>query len=180
MGHAIQGRNERGAPLTPARPATFTIDGCTTVPGDWDSPLLRFAGYTRGQYWNGWACPYFPKETADAVIASMNTLGEDENPRIRYDPAQDAYVSEDPHFPGEPTIWAGEDLETTEGKKRVYAIGAFSLIWDEVEDLTRRCECAGSDVECGRTAVEGGLCGDCRGGACGHVHSAFGRKGAGA
>lgn len=178
---AFQGRNERGAPLTPARPQVFTLDAYTTKPGDLDAPLSEFRGYSRGEYWNGWACPYFPRETAEAVMRATNVLADlekdAESTRIRYDPAKDAYVGEDSAFPDEPYIWAGEDLATTDGTVRVYTIGAFSWIWDEKEDLTARCDCPGSDVDCGRTAVEGGKCADCRGAKCGHVHSAFGRRG---
>jgi hypothetical protein len=186
MTRTIQGRTEFGAPISPARPAVFRIDGFNEVPGDWDSPMIEFPGYTRGQFWNGFACPYFPKETADKVAKATRDLdaserrkngGESEQVMITYDSDTDTFVGRDPHFPGEPYLWGGEDLVTTGGPVHVYSIGAFSWIWSQLKDRSKRCSCVGSDVDCGRTATKGGVCPDCWRGACGHVHAGITGRG---
>lgn len=66
---------------TPARvltAASFTLE-----------PLegQTFAGYTAGQQWNGWACPYFTKEQAQRIVEAWHTCGF----KVDYDPADDVF-----------------------------------------------------------------------------------------
>lgn len=35
-----------------------------------DGPI--YEGYTNGNHWNGWACPYFTREAADEIAEAEN------------------------------------------------------------------------------------------------------------
>lgn len=89
-----------------------------------------YIGYTNGDLWNGWATPYFTLEEAQKIQAEFSRgtdspmlydVNKDEF-RIRYD-------GDD-----EPYIWKGEDIETVDGIKHLYGIGAYSHIWDEFDN----------------------------------------------
>lgn len=86
-----------------------------------------YIGYTNGDLWNGWATPYFTLEEAQKIQAEFSRgtdfpmlydVSKDEF-RIRYDD-------------DEPYIWKGEDIQTVDGVKHLYGIGAYSHIWDEL------------------------------------------------
>lgn len=36
-----------------------------------DGPI--YEGYTNGNHWNGWACPYFTREVADQIAMLLPT-----------------------------------------------------------------------------------------------------------
>lgn len=36
-----------------------------------------YEGYTKGNHWNGWACPYFTKEVADQIAREVNADAPD-------------------------------------------------------------------------------------------------------
>jgi hypothetical protein len=104
------------------RKALFQID---------DGPV--YIGYTNGDRWNGWATPYFTLEEAQKVQADFSQgvdfpmlydVNKDEF-RIKYDD-------------DEPYIWKGEDIETVDGIKHLYGIGAYSHIWDELDKADKR------------------------------------------
>lgn len=93
-----------------------------------------YMGYTSGARWNGWATPYFTLEEAQKLQAEWN-IGEDLS--ILYDVTKDAFICkyEDDD---EPYIWEGEDIQTVDGIKHLYGIGAYSHIWDEVDESDRQ------------------------------------------
>lgn len=93
-----------------------------------------YIGYTSGRTWNGWATPYFTLEEAQRLQADFNK-GID-NPML-YDVNKDAFVLkyEDDD---EPYIWEGEDIQTVDGIKHLYGIGAYSHIWDELGESEKR------------------------------------------
>lgn len=92
---------------------------------------LTSVGWTAGERWNGWACPRFEKEEADKVMKDYNTDGQE--PKAYYDEEKDTYFF--------PDVW-GKDVEwdeykgivinTFEGPKTVYAIGAGFWVWDDL------------------------------------------------
>ena len=100
------------------RKALFNIDGGEV-----------YVGYTSGRLWNGWATPYFPLEEAKKIQAEWN---DEDNP-MTYDEAKDEFHM---HYDGddEPYTWEGEDIQTVDGKLHLYGIGAYSHIWDELDD----------------------------------------------
>lgn len=63
--------------MKPLSKSIFSIDG-----GE------RFRGYTRGNHWNGWACPMFTKEEGLKIIKAFTT---EEYP-MYYDEIKDAFV----------------------------------------------------------------------------------------
>jgi hypothetical protein len=84
-------------------------------------PEEYFDGYTKGEEWNGWACPYFSFETAKEIIESHNSFL---NSRAWYDENEDKFVVQ---FPAEteeyyPIVANGEKL---------YPIGSMAWIWEE-------------------------------------------------
>lgn len=92
-----------------------------------DGPI--YMGYTSGALWNGWATPYFTLEEAQKIQTSI--------PRLLYDVNKDEfrikYDGDD-----EPYIWKGEDIQTVDGIKHLYGIGAYSHIWDELGSDEKR------------------------------------------
>lgn len=93
-----------------------------------------YIGYTSGRLWNGWATPYFTYEEAQRLQADFNQNAE--SPML-YDVTKDEfrvkYDGDD-----EPYIWKGEDIQTVDGIKHLYGIGAYSHIWDELDDDIKR------------------------------------------
>lgn len=100
------------------RKATFSIDG---IEGQ------SFTGWTTGETWNGWATPYFEFEQAEKITAA---LGKDCG---RFDPAADAFITREScdMGVGESETWTALSIETPDGTKKVYAIGAYGWCWQE-------------------------------------------------
>ena len=97
-----------------------------------DGPI--YMGYTSGARWNGWATPYFPLEEAQKLQAEWNKGGDS---TMLYDANKDEFVCryEDDE---QPYIWEGEDIQTEDGIKHLYGIGAYSHIWDDLDDDDKR------------------------------------------
>jgi hypothetical protein len=89
-----------------------------------------YIGYTSGRLWNGWATPYFELEEAKRVAEGFNECAE--NP-MQYDEVYDQFYILDKES-GELEKWVGEDIQTTEGIKHLYGIGAYSWVWDEATE----------------------------------------------
>lgn len=104
------------------RKALFQID---------DGPV--YIGYTNGDRWNGWATPYFTLEEAQKIQAEFSQ-GTD-FPML-YDVSKDEFRIQ--YDDDEPYIWKGEDIETVDGIKHLYGIGAYSHIWDELGEEDKR------------------------------------------
>jgi len=92
---------------------------------------VSFEGWTDGSLWNGWACPAFEKQEADRLAAHLRSVGC----VAEFDAAKDAFTIRE--FDGadlyDPEEYEGLDIETPEGTKRVYAIGAYSWVWQETK-----------------------------------------------
>lgn len=106
------------AELPPFLPATFSCDGFD----------IEVEGYTNQQRWNGWAMPYFPLASGQALMKELADL--------RFDEVQDAFVyspegSDVETFPSTIIRVLGRDL-------KVYPIGAGSWCWDHVEQESHR------------------------------------------
>lgn len=93
---------------------------------DWFGP---FEGWTTGQRWNGWECPYFELDTAIRMVDAWNNKAFDgEEYQARYDEEQDAFYFRDGGLE-EWDCFGAKTIET-EGKTiKVYPIGAFCWIW---------------------------------------------------
>lgn len=93
-----------------------------------------YVGYTSGADWNGWATPYFEIADAKRVMTDNNEIGQY---HMQYDEINDKFYTVDEEG-REFEIWQGEDIKTEEGIKHLYGIGAYSWIWDELTEETRR------------------------------------------
>jgi hypothetical protein len=91
-------------------------------------------GYTSGARWNGWATPYFTLEEAQKIQKAWT---KSDYSTMLYDVNKDEfrlkYKGDD-----EPYIWKGEDIQTVDGKLHLYGIGAYSHIWDDLDDDDKR------------------------------------------
>lgn len=98
--------------------AVFCFDGHTDT---------TFPGYTNGDTWNGWACPYFERDIAEQVAEYWMEIHED-NPdegfESEYDPRRDAFLFHEPVH-DEPLIFESTEVEG----KRLYAVGAYHWTW---------------------------------------------------
>lgn len=93
------------------KPMFFHIDGGTMFPG-----------FTEGEYWNGWACPFFTFEVAQSIIAEFsNTF---------YDEKSDSFITREADYPVEE--WERYVGVIKNGVK-LYPVGNCSWIWDEEE-----------------------------------------------
>ena len=89
-----------------------------------------YIGYTSGKRWNGWATPYFEFEEAQRVAEGFNECAEYP---IQYDEVYDQFYILD-NESGELEKWPGEGIHTADGIKKLYGIGAYSWVWDEITD----------------------------------------------
>lgn len=103
--------------------ANFTID---TLEGQ------TFSGYTLGEEWNGWACPYFTFEQANKLLETYRSMKTYEGKPLRA-----YYYSNTDKFCFE--VDSHEDIQEfspveVEGKK-LYPIGSGDWIW-QIEETT--------------------------------------------
>ncbi|MNB76602.1 hypothetical protein D3C75_232710 [compost metagenome] len=107
-----------------------------------------FEGYTSGETWNGWACPYFTKE-AGIKLCEYTRSG-------RYDEVADWFVfaiegqedvvtdqvlldirnHPDVDLIEDYEVYKPEEINVNGESLKVYGIGYGWWIWDEVEQLT--------------------------------------------
>jgi hypothetical protein len=107
--------------------------------GEYDAPLAYAAtydiddmfgglpGYSFGHRWNGWACPFFPKESCDRIA---EVVGKG----AHFDPASDAYVIPYDDGSDQPTEFdpCPPQIIRVEGKEiKVWAIGNGAWTWQE-------------------------------------------------
>lgn len=91
-----------------------------------DGPI--YEGYTKGNHWNGWACPYFTREVADQIAREVNADAPDCT--MCYDKANDAFAYKG-YMEEEVVIFKGENIQG----KHLYPIGAYSWIWDDLSEM---------------------------------------------
>lgn len=83
-----------------------------------------FDGYTDGEEWNGFACPYFTYNQAEKVLEAYLATGR----KAWYDADADRFVFE---VDGKDEVDSFNAVELV-GEK-FYPVGAFCWIWDEAE-----------------------------------------------
>ena len=94
---------------------------------DIDDMFGDLAGYSFGHRWNGSACPYFPKESCDRIVA---VIGKG----ARFDQASDAYVIPYDDGSDQPTEFDPYPPRTirVQGKEiKVWGIGNGAWTWQE-------------------------------------------------
>lgn len=87
-----------------------------------------FDGFTKGEDWNGWDCPYFKFDQAQRVLKQHNQLREiiGLTDFAFYDEVADSFVF--PTGEDEPEVFPA----IYENGQRYYPIGAFSWIWEKL------------------------------------------------
>lgn len=100
-----------------------------------------YIGYTSGKLWNGWATPHFELAEAKRVAEGFNETAEFP---MQYDEVYDQFYILDTDTTDLET-WKGEDVQTEEGIKHLYGIGAYSWVWDEATD--RDCNYLAQAIE---------------------------------
>lgn len=94
---------------------------------DIDDMFGGLPGFSFGHRWNGWACPYFPKESCDRIV---EVIGKG----ARYDEASDAYVipyEDGSEQPTEFDPYPPQTIRVAGKEVRVWAIGNGSWTWQE-------------------------------------------------
>jgi hypothetical protein len=87
-----------------------------------------FEGYTKGETWNGWDCPYFTFEQAQKILNVFNEIHRiiGESRQAYYDSNNDFFAF--PRDSDETEIYK----PVVENKIKYYPIGAFNWIWEEI------------------------------------------------
>lgn len=96
------------------RDAKFVID---VFPGQ------QFEGFSNGESWNGWACPYFTFEEGQKILQAHNS-GEAKG---WFDDRGDQFVFE---IQDEKEVCPAVE----ENGVKLYPIGSGSWIWEEIND----------------------------------------------
>jgi hypothetical protein len=106
-----------------AKKASFTIEGIA------ESML----GYTLGETWNGAACPYFEKRIGKRIADAYTKSNEIDKAIMEYDQPSDSFIEV---CEGEKTPYKGVRIETENGTKKLYPIGAFAWTWTTDRDVS--------------------------------------------
>ena len=102
------------------RKLVFTIDG-------YKYPHI---GYTTGRRWNGWATPNFEADEAFAVMREFNETAE--TPMYYNEETDTFYVNATEY--NDADEWKGRNCQTEDGLKHLYGIGAFSWVWEDINE----------------------------------------------
>ena len=108
------------------REGRFTLDVFEESQPD---ALRLFAGFTLGERWNGWACPYFTYEQAQKLVTAWQAIGA----VAHYDLSRDEFVfgSLEPNTEEEPERCRPLDI----AGQTLYPIGTRGWTWDEVKAM---------------------------------------------
>lgn len=92
-------------------------------------PDVVYQGFTTGERWNGFACPYFELNMAKEIAVQFARIHEDDAHSwdAEYDPEEDIFRFYDPAY-SEPEEFGPVEVG---GGEKLYPIGAFSWTWRE-------------------------------------------------
>lgn len=82
-----------------------------------------FEGYSMGSSFNGWHCPYFPKDVADFIINAYDSSDS----RMDYLDEKDTYIVR--YKDGTKSEYAGTDCLVNGEIKHLYPMGNFEWTW---------------------------------------------------
>ena len=101
------------------QPAKFRIDSL---------PDLVFDGFSDGDHWNGWACPYFSRQEAERVLKASTAIGF----QWTFDEQQNAFSVRNINDPedAEPESFEGIQMDINGKTQTLYGVGAYSWIWE--------------------------------------------------
>src|SRR5690554_852187 len=91
---------------------------------------MRFEGFTDGETWNGWACPYFTHDVAKAVLRASQKNGYNWS----YEVQTDAFVVSHRDDPEdyEPERFEAIRIDIENESFVVYGVGSFSWTWEQM------------------------------------------------
>jgi hypothetical protein len=95
-------------------------------------PDVVFQGYTNGDTWNGWACPYFEKAEAERVLRASEVN------RYLWTYTENGFSVQNQDDPEgyESEVFEALKIATEDGSElTVYAIGAYSWIWEPMSEV---------------------------------------------
>lgn len=93
-----------------------------------------YEGFTNGDRWNGWACPYFTLEVGKKIMTDLK--GQAEYTWADYNKEHDEFITNYEGLIGDSETWEGMDIEVEGEIVHVYPIGAFGWVWSEIENAT--------------------------------------------
>ncbi len=82
----------------------------------------EFEGYMQGETWNGFACPYFPFESAQRLMLVLCAAGQ----TAFYDEKTDEFVCAEEDYEDDPDRYGALEVE---GLGKLYSVGAFAWTW---------------------------------------------------
>lgn len=93
-----------------------------------------YPGYTSGQTWNGWECPFFEFNIAKKILGDIS---KSDGAPTKYSKATDTFTLSYNDPDNDPEPWPGVDIIYNGVLVHVYPIGAWSWCWDEytTEDI---------------------------------------------
>lgn len=106
--------------------------------------IAIYDGYTDGTHWNGWACPWFTKETALEIADAHNALMNEFNALLPNNKAYAIYNKTEDTFifygydEAETEEFKGEDFTINGKTLHLYPIGNNCWIWDDIADFQTR------------------------------------------
>lgn len=85
-----------------------------------------YEGYSAGELWNGWECPFFEFEIAERIAADMDGWHDEQEDRFCIPPDQ--------NNPDEIDSFAATEIEVEGQMLKVYPIGARCWIWSATDE----------------------------------------------
>src|SRR5262245_374154 len=92
----------------------------------------RFEGYTEGDTWNGWECPYFEFSEAQRVLKASEKNGFNWS----FNEVEDVFIIRNKlDAPNASSYEVGGQLIDVDGKAVLaYPIGAYDWIWEQCSE----------------------------------------------
>lgn len=101
----------------------FTLDG-----------EKSFVGFSNGETWNGFSCPYFELEECKKIMDAFNKDNEELEVSIKlvYDEENDCFIEQDENYDEEEYVVYEAMFINVDGvNKKVYALGSYEWVWVE-------------------------------------------------
>lgn len=101
----------------------FTLDGENS-----------FVGFSNGETWNGFSCPYFELEECKKIMEAFNKENEELEVSVKlvYNEEEDCFIEEDENYDEEEyLIYEALFINVDGENKKVYALGSNEWTWVE-------------------------------------------------
>jgi hypothetical protein len=101
----------------------FTLDG-----------EKSFVGFSNGETWNGFSCPYSELEECTKIMEAFNKDNEDLEVSVKlvYDEEEDCFIEQDENYDEEEyVVYEAMFINVDGANKKVYALGSDEWTWVE-------------------------------------------------